>query len=59
VRSINRAAVDEHVNAHGQSGVPRNFFQGVGGSKNSVGDRVQREWGSGGGSPLGRGPLNL
>jgi hypothetical protein len=27
----------------------------VGGSKNSVEDRGQREWGSGGGSPLVRG----
>ena len=32
------------------SGVPRNFFRG-GGSTNSV----EREWGSGGGSPLVRG----
>jgi hypothetical protein len=36
------------------SGVPRNFFSG-GGSTNSVEDRGQREWGSGGGSPLVRG----
>ena len=36
------------------SGVPRNFFRG-GGSTNSVEDRRQREWGSGGGSPLVRG----
>ena len=34
------------------SGVPRNFFGG--GSTNSVEDR-EREWGSGGGSPLVRG----
>ena len=32
------------------SGVPRNFVRG--GSTNSVGDRGQRERGSGGGSPL-------
>jgi hypothetical protein len=38
------------------SGVPRNFFGGVGGgSTNLVEDRGQREWGSGGGSPLVRG----
>ena len=36
------------------SGVPRNFFRG-GGSTNSVEDRGQRGWGSGGGSPLVRG----
>ena len=36
------------------SGVPRNFVRG-GGSTNSVGDRGQRERGSGGGSPLVRG----
>ena len=35
------------------SGVPRNFFQG--GSTNSVEDRGEREWGSGGSSPLVRG----
>ena len=35
------------------SGVPRNFFRG--GSTNSVEDRGQREWESGGGSPLVRG----
>jgi hypothetical protein len=35
------------------SGVPRNFFGG--GSTNSVEDRGQREWGSGGGSTLVRG----
>jgi hypothetical protein len=35
------------------SGVPRNFFRG--GSTNSVEDRGQRKWGSGGGSPLVRG----
>jgi len=35
----------------GDSGVLRNFAGG-GGSKNSVEDRGQREWGSGGGSPL-------
>ena len=38
----------------GASGVPRNFVRG-GGSTNSVEDRGQREWGSGGGSPLVRG----
>jgi hypothetical protein len=38
------------------SGVPRNFLRGKGGgSTNSVEDRGQREWGSGGGSPLVRG----
>ena len=37
-----------------KSGVPRNFVSG-GGSKNSVEDRGQREWGSGGCSPLVRG----
>ena len=36
------------------SGVPRNFFGG-GSSTNSVEDRGEREWGSGGGSPLVRG----
>jgi hypothetical protein len=36
------------------SGVPRNFLPG--GSTNSVEDRGQRERGSGGGSPLVRGP---
>ena len=36
------------------SGVPRNFFSG-GVSTSSVEDRGQRELGSGGGSPLGRG----
>ena len=36
------------------SGVPRKFVW-VGGSTNSVEDRGQREWGSGGGSPLVRG----
>ena len=35
------------------SGVPMNFVQG--GSTNSVEDRGQREWGSGGSSPLVRG----
>jgi hypothetical protein len=35
------------------SSVPRNFFWG--GSTNSAEDRGQREWGSGGGSPLARG----
>ena len=38
---------------HTVSGVPRNFFRG--GSANSVEDREEREWGSGGGSPLVRG----
>ena len=37
------------------SGLPRNFVRGVGGSTNSVEDRGQREWGSGGGSSLVRG----
>jgi hypothetical protein len=40
------------------SGVPRIFFVVGGGwwcSTNSVEDRGQREWGSGGGSPLVRG----
>jgi hypothetical protein len=39
------------------SGIPRNFFlgKGGGGSTNSVEDRGQREWGSGGSSPLVRG----
>ena len=36
------------------SGVPRNFVLG-GVSTNSVEDRGQREWGSGGSSPLVRG----
>ena len=36
------------------SGVPRDFVRG-GGSTNSVEDRGQRGWGSGGGSPLVRG----
>jgi hypothetical protein len=34
---------------------PGIFFWGGGGSTNSVEDRGQREWGSGGGSPLVRG----
>ena len=37
------------------SGVPRNFVGEGGGSTNSVEDRGQREWGSGGSSPLVRG----
>jgi len=37
------------------SGVPRNFVRWGGGSTNSVEDRGQRQWGSGGGSPLVRG----
>ena len=37
------------------SGVPRNFVRVGGGSTNSVEDRGQKEWGSGGGSPLVRG----
>jgi len=39
------------------SGIPRNFVWKGGGScsTNSVEDRGQREWGSGGGSPLIRG----
>jgi len=37
------------------SGVPRNFVRGRGGSTNSLEDRGQREQGSGGGSPLVRG----
>jgi hypothetical protein len=41
------------------SGVPRNFFRGGGGSKNSVEDRGQRERGYGGGSPLVRGSTQL
>jgi len=36
------------------SGVPRNFFRGRGVSTNLVEDRGEREWGSGGGSPLVR-----
>ena len=36
------------------SGIPRNFYEGVGGSTNSVEDKGQREWGYGGGSPLFR-----
>jgi hypothetical protein len=39
---------------HATNGVPRNFFS-WGGSTNSVEDRRQREWGSGGVSPLVRG----
>jgi hypothetical protein len=35
------------------NGVPRNFFRG--GLTNSVEDRKQREWGSGGGGPLVKG----
>jgi hypothetical protein len=37
------------------SGIPRNFFPGWGGSTNSVEDTGQKEWGSGGSSPLVRG----
>jgi hypothetical protein len=40
------------------SGVPRNFLVG-GCSTNSVEDRWQREWGSGGVSPLVRGPTHF
>ena len=36
-------------------GYPGIFFRGGGCSTNSVEDRGQREWGSGGGSPLVRG----
>ena len=43
-----------HIYRNIASGVPRNFFVG-GGSTNSVEDRGQREWGSGGGSTLVRG----
>ena len=43
-----------NVTTVGASGVPGNFVLG-GGSTNSVGDRRQRERGSGGGSPLVRG----
>ena len=40
------------VTTHPVSGVPRNFFfGGGGGSTNSVEDRGQREWGSGGIAP--------
>jgi hypothetical protein len=42
------------VGCIGGSGVPRNFFGG-GSSTNSVEGRGQREWRSGGGSPLVRG----
>jgi hypothetical protein len=38
-----------------ESGIPRNFFGGGGGSINSVEDRGQSERGSGDGSPLVRG----
>jgi len=42
--------------AFGTSAVPRNFFPWRGeGSTNSVEDRGQRKWGSGGGSTLVRG----
>ena len=37
------------------SGVHRNFVWGEGVPTNSVEERGQREWGSGGGSPLVRG----
>jgi hypothetical protein len=40
------------------SGVPRIFFS-WGGSTNSVEYRRQREWGSGGGSPLVRGSTDF
>jgi len=43
----------DHSRSTGASGVPRNFVRGVG-LTNSVEDRGQREWGSGGGSPLVR-----
>ena len=38
------------LNMDQSSGIPRNFVWG-GGSTNSVEDRGQREWGSGGSSP--------
>ena len=44
-----------HLPSVGNSGVPRNFVRGGGGSTNSVEDRRQRERGSGGGSSLVRG----
>ena len=37
------------------SGIPRNFVLGGGVSTNSVEDRGQTEWGSGGSSPIVRG----
>ena len=45
---------DEGTDTVDTSGVPRNFVR-WGGSTNSVENRVQRERGSGGGSPLVRG----
>jgi hypothetical protein len=46
--------IEKLIIIYGSSGVPMNFF-GKGGSTNSVENRGQREWGSGGGSPLIRG----
>ena len=44
--------VTDHELFLGTSGVTRYFFgRGGGGSTNSVEDRGEREWGSGGGSP--------
>jgi hypothetical protein len=47
---------DSHTIIVAPSGIPRNFFGGRKGSTNSVEDRAQTERGSGGGSPLVRGP---
>jgi hypothetical protein len=44
-----------HTKMYSSSGIPRNFFFFGRGSTNSVEDRGEREWGSGGGSPLVRG----
>jgi hypothetical protein len=44
-----------HMVLDTNSGVPRNFVRGGGGSKNLVEEKGQRERGSGGGIPLVRG----
>ena len=42
------AISNEYRRAYNSSGVPTNFVRAEGGSTNSVEDRGQREWGSGG-----------
>jgi len=53
--ALHITAVTVSVRSVVTSGVPTNFVRGGGGSKNSVEDRGQTEWGSGGGSPLIKG----
>jgi hypothetical protein len=51
--SMTSAGFEPAIPVIGSSSVPRIFFRG--GSTNSAEDRGQREWGSGGSSPLVRG----